>query len=111
MTTHKARALDVDLGAVATERRTAADRIDSHAYHSTADNVMNVYGRANNDRFAEACKRVGRVLLKPEGVPGEYRIPDDLRLVIEAWEDLTDGARSAIVTLVGSVENRHSVEP
>ena len=33
-----------------------------------------VYDPANGDRLGEAVKRVGRVLLQPEGVPDEYQI-------------------------------------
>ena len=43
------------------------------ARHSTADTTMNVYGRANDERLTDAVKRVGRVLLQPEGVPEEYQ--------------------------------------
>ncbi len=43
------------------------------ARHSTADMTMNVYGRVNDDRLAEAIERIGHTFLEPEGVPEEYQ--------------------------------------
>ena len=93
---HPARALDLDLEAAGIKKKTAEGKIDFHACrlayinlvidsgvsvkqeqelarHSAADMTMNVYGRANVDRLAEAVERVGRAFLQPEGVPEEYR--------------------------------------
>ena len=38
--------------------------------------------------------------LRPKGVPAKYGIPQDLAMVIEAWERLPDSIKANIVAIV-----------
>ena len=46
-----------------------------------------------------------------KNVPEEYRIPDDVRLIVDAWGDLPAHAKSAIVAMVGSARKGSSADP
>ena len=66
---HACRLAYIDLVIDIEVRVMEAQELDRH---STADMTMNVSGRTNDDRLAEAVERVGRALYQPEGVPEEY---------------------------------------
>ena len=72
------------------------------ARHSTPELTMNVYGRARDERLAEAVERVGEALKPPKRVPEEYQFPSDLEKLIARWPILSAEIRTAILAIVDS---------